>query len=138
MANLTENHGGPVTTEYLLTGNIARALIARHIDGVVVECKYREMVGPFAALRPGPDFRGARADIAVTSRALPRRKSWQAAYPRLTATLAKQCSGCSRRGLRYVHNGARLTYAVVNGNLQSRKAGFDFQCRGPRCFGRLE
>ena len=56
MANLTEYHGGPVTTEYLLTGNIARALIARHIDGVVVECKYREMVGPFAALRPGPDF----------------------------------------------------------------------------------
>ena len=46
MANLTEYHGGPVTTEYLLTGNIARALIARHIDGVVVECKYREMVVP--------------------------------------------------------------------------------------------
>ena len=47
-------------------------------------------------------------------------------------------SGCSRRGLRFIHYGARTTHAVVNGNLQSRKAGFDFQCRGPRCFGRLE
>jgi hypothetical protein len=70
---------------------------------VVVECKYREMVGPFAALRLGPDFRGVRADIAVTSRTLPRRKSGQAAYPRLTATLVKQRSGFSRRG-RYRSN----------------------------------
>ena len=40
--------------------------------------------------------------------------------------------------LRYVDHSARLSYAVINGDLQSRKTGFDFQSGRPRSFGRLE
>jgi len=45
--------------------------------------------------------------------------------------------GCLTR-LRYVDHSARLSYAVINGDLQHRKTGFDFQCGRPRSFGRLE
>jgi hypothetical protein len=45
--------------------------------------------------------------------------------------------GCLIR-LRYVDHSARLTHAVINGDLQNRKTGFDFQCGRPRSLGRFE
>ena len=47
----------------------------------------------------------------------------------------RNLSGCSRRGLRDIHYGAQTTHVAINGNLQSPKTRFDFQCR---CFGRVE
>ena len=41
-------------------------------------------------------------------------------------------------GLGHVDQSARLRHAVINRDLQSRKTGFDFQCGGPRSFGRRE
>jgi hypothetical protein len=67
MARLTEYHGGPTATEYLLTGDIARALVERQIDGVAVECPYKRLLSLWNSVAPVPNFRGARADIAVVN-----------------------------------------------------------------------
>lgn len=51
MAALTEYHGGPTKTEYLLTSNIARAILDKCHE-VKVECLRRDFSNMFSALCP--------------------------------------------------------------------------------------
>ena len=63
---LTNYHGGPVETEYILTTDIAHALVDR-FDGVSVECKYRNLVNLHTGILPLAKFKSHRADLAVAN-----------------------------------------------------------------------
>lgn len=68
IARLTEYHGGPVKTEYLLTADIARALLDRGYE-VRVEKLNRELLNPLTARKgwvPKKNIGAERTDVAVT------------------------------------------------------------------------
>lgn len=66
IARITNFHGGPVTTEYMLTSDIARELIERHHE-VAVEYLNRKMVNAMTAKNVSfrKVFGKQRTDIAV-------------------------------------------------------------------------
>jgi hypothetical protein len=64
MNRLTEYHGGPITTEYLLTGDIARALLDRFDVGV--EVHYKHLINIMNSSVGGKlTFSNTRADVVV-------------------------------------------------------------------------
>lgn len=65
-AQLTDFHGGPLETEYLLTTDIARAFLA-HGYPASVEPLYRQLIvaGKQRHDKPVPRFGARRADVAV-------------------------------------------------------------------------
>ena len=69
MAQLTEYHGGPIKTEYILTADIARVFLS---DGheVRVEKINRQLVNGFTkrkGWKPKKKFGAQRSDVAVTN-----------------------------------------------------------------------
>jgi hypothetical protein len=67
IALITDYHGGPVTTEYMLTSDIARELIHQNHE-VHVEYLNRRMVNGMTMRRSGPPvpkFGSRRTDVAV-------------------------------------------------------------------------
>ena len=67
IAQITDYHGGPVTTEYMITSDIARELIERNYE-VEVEFLNRKMVNGLTMRRSGPrvkKFGSQRTDVAV-------------------------------------------------------------------------
>lgn len=68
MASLTDFHGGPITTEYILTSDIARAFLDKGKD-VDVEYQNRRLVNNMT-VRKGDSSRkeiwGMRTDVVVT------------------------------------------------------------------------
>jgi hypothetical protein len=67
IARITDYHGGPVTTEYMLTSDIARELIEHNYE-VEVECLNRKMVNGETMRRscpPLPKFGSRRTYVAV-------------------------------------------------------------------------
>src|ERR1700752_5202935 len=68
---------------------------------------------------------------------LPQAVARELDYPLKDSERTRAELGCLTRP-RYVDYSARLTYAVINRDLQNRKTGFDFQCGRPRSFRRFE
>jgi hypothetical protein len=69
MARLTEFHGGKVDTEYIMTVDIARAVVESGHE-VKVECKNRHLVNALVAKKGFNVWkllRGKRTDVAITS-----------------------------------------------------------------------
>jgi hypothetical protein len=67
IARITDFHGGPITTEYMLTSDIARELIDRHYE-VAVEYLNRKFANGMTVRRSGPPpkkFGSKRTDVAV-------------------------------------------------------------------------
>ncbi|MBZ0286324.1 MAG: hypothetical protein K8I30_01820 [Anaerolineae bacterium] len=67
IAQITDYHGGPVTTEYMITSDIARELIERNYE-VEVEYQNRKMINGITMRRSGPPvkkFGSQRTDVAV-------------------------------------------------------------------------
>lgn len=67
IARITQYHGGPVTTEYMLTSDIARELIDQKFE-VEVEYANRRMVNGMTMGRSGPSLPklgSRRTDVAV-------------------------------------------------------------------------
>jgi hypothetical protein len=67
IAKITDYHGGPVTTEYMITSDIARVLIKQDYE-VEVEYLNRKMVNGMTMRKSGPPvktFGSQRTDIAV-------------------------------------------------------------------------
>lgn len=67
IARVTGYHGGPVTTEYLLTASIAREFIEGHYE-TKVECLTRTLINGLTMRHLGPRpsaFGSKRTDIAV-------------------------------------------------------------------------
>jgi hypothetical protein len=67
IARLTEYHGGPITTEYLLTGDIAREFVERNYE-TKVECLNRDLCNALTALDPrrcAALLRAKRTDVAI-------------------------------------------------------------------------
>lgn len=69
LANLTEYHGGPANTEYLLTSDIARAMLSKYPNvSVKVECMRQDFLNMFtisSGAKPERRFGTTRADIGV-------------------------------------------------------------------------
>lgn len=67
MGRLTEYHGGPTETEYILTSDIARAFLDAHLE-VAVEWQNRHFVNAMTVRHdksPKQLFGGQRTDVAV-------------------------------------------------------------------------
>jgi len=67
MAQLTDYHGGPTATEYILTADIARALLAEDFE-VEVECLNRQLVNGLTqrkAWAPRMRIGSQRTDVVV-------------------------------------------------------------------------
>lgn len=64
-SRLTDFHGGPTTTEYMLTADVARGLVDCDIDEVGVERLYRELVSNLVTVYPRTDFGQTRVDVSV-------------------------------------------------------------------------
>lgn len=67
IAKITDYHGGPVTTEYMITSDIARELIKQNYN-VEVEYLNRKMVNGMTMHKSGPPvkkFGSQRTDVAV-------------------------------------------------------------------------
>jgi len=65
---LTEYQGGPVTTEYLVTSDIARELARQQFE-VRVECMYRKLVNLVTrdcSAKKAKRFGATRADVVIT------------------------------------------------------------------------
>lgn len=75
MAELTDYHGGPTMTEYILTADIARALLANDLE-VEVECLNRQLVNGLTqrkAWKPRMRIGSQRTDVVILeSRIVPR------------------------------------------------------------------
>ncbi len=72
MAQLTEYHGGPIETEYVLTADIARAFLDRGFE-VRVECLNRQLVNGFSmrkGWKPRSEIGSKRTDVAVINAGL--------------------------------------------------------------------
>ncbi len=73
MAQRTDYHGGPTTTEYILTADLARALVERHLE-VKVECPNKRLLNAWVARKPRAarqKLRSRRTDIAVVDSTQP-------------------------------------------------------------------
>lgn len=73
IARLTEYHGGPVETEYLLTSDIARELVEREHD-VRVECLNRRLVNAMTkrkGVKPKKVLGSKRTDVVVMNNFVP-------------------------------------------------------------------
>lgn len=69
IAHATDYHGGPTTTEYLLTADIAREFIEADYD-THVEFLIRDFVSTLTALQPPlplPPLKGKRTDIVLVN-----------------------------------------------------------------------
>ncbi len=69
MAELTEYHGGPIKTEYILTADIARAFLSKGHE-VRVEKINRRLVNGLTkrkGWKPKKKFGAQRSDVAVTN-----------------------------------------------------------------------
>ncbi len=69
MAHLTEYHGGPIKTEYILTADIARAFLVKGHE-VRVEKINRHLVNGLTkrkGWKPRRKFGAQRSDVAVTN-----------------------------------------------------------------------
>lgn len=69
IGHLTEYHGGPVRTEYMMTADLAREFIERGYE-VKVECKNRELLNALVALngtKPAKALGSLRTDVALVN-----------------------------------------------------------------------
>jgi hypothetical protein len=72
VAQLTDYQGGAITTEYLLTSDIAREMLRQNFE-VRVECMYRKLVNLLTVAADGTkstDFGAERADVVITHQGL--------------------------------------------------------------------
>lgn len=67
IARVTEYHGGPVQTEYMITADLAREFMERDFE-VKVECLNRNLVNGMTALKgvtPRKELGAMRTDVAI-------------------------------------------------------------------------
>ena len=133
MADVTEYHGGPAFTEYLLTSDIARAMISKHFQ-VKVECRRRDFLNPLIVphgARLVGRFSSSRADIGVFDGPL---------FPRAIVEVKTGVGGTLRKVIPDLERNCNILSSMTANSALAMQAAavFEVHVRGRSCDFKLD